>query len=166
MLVTQIKKGTTGKNIWAILLLYQNMAYYHFLQQKYAKEIGNHMRLFHVSESSIKGASKAKEADFVNISSEAEYLIRQIISLICPDIPDVKTKNLRELMLSLSSDNYETSPHKRRLAATVSTYGHLISLDDFAQGRRGDDRLAAKLYDKADEINPNRVIKKLEKKVA
>jgi hypothetical protein len=166
MLVAKIKKGTTGENIESILLLYQNMAYFHFLQQKYAKEIGKHMRLFHVSESSIKGASKAQEADFANISSEAEYLIRQIISLICPDIPDVKTKNLRELILSLSSDNYGISPHKRRLAATVSTYGHLISLDDFAQGRRGDDRLAAKLYDKADEINPNRVIKKLEKKVA
>jgi hypothetical protein len=166
ILVAELKNGTAGKDSWMVPFLYQNMAYYHFLQQKYAKEIGSKMKLFYVSTSSIKGASKAEEADFAKVSAEAEYLIRQIISLICPDIPDVKTKNLRELMLSLSSDNYETSPHKRRLAATVSTYGHLISLDDFAQGRRGDDRLAAKLYDKADEINPNRVIKKLEKKVA
>jgi hypothetical protein len=166
MLVTQLKNGTAGKDSWVVLLLYQNMAYYHFLQQKYAQEIGNNMKLFNISESDIKGASKAEEANFVNISSEAEYLIRQVISLICPDIPGIKTKNIRELILSLSPDNYGASQYKRRLASMVSTYGHLISLDDATKGRRGKDRLAAAIYDKADEINPARVIKKLEKKAA
>jgi hypothetical protein len=166
ILVAELRNGTTGKDSWMVPFLYQNMAYYHFLQQKYAKEIGNNMKLFHVSKSSTEGASKAEEADFANVSAEAEYLIRQSISLICPDIPDVATKNIRDLLLSLSSDNYGASPHKRRLAAIISTYGHLISLDDVAQVRRGKDRLAAKLYDKADEINPARVLKKLEKKVA
>ena len=167
MLESQFKNGITSKDSWVVLLVYQNIAYYHFLQQKDVKEIGyNNMKLFYGTNSKIQGASKAEKVTLKNVSSESEQFIRQVIKLVCPDIPNVETKNIMDLILSLSPANYNKSPYKNRLAAAVSTYGHLISLDDIAQGRRSYERLAAKLYDKADEINPNRVIKKLAKKVA
>jgi hypothetical protein len=161
ILETKFKNGITNADSWIVLLVYQHMAYYHFLQQKYAKEIGHNMELFYTTD-----ASKKEKVDFANTSSEAEQIIRKVIKLVCCDIPDVETKDLRELVLSLSPDNYKKSPFKNRLAATVSTYGHLISLDDISQGRRGKNRLAAKIYDKADEINPKRIIKKLAKKAS
>ena len=163
-LESQFNNGINNKDSWAVLLIYQNIAYYHFLQQKHAKELGDDaMHLFYTK---TKGAGKAEKVNFSNTFAEAEQIIRRVIKIICLDIPDIEIKNLRCIILSLSPANYGMSLNKNRLAATVSTYGHLISLDDISQGRRGKNRLAAKIYDKADEINPKRIIKKLAKKAS
>ena len=161
----KFKDGITEQDSWVVLFVYQSIAYHHFLQLKHVQEVSNNtnnLKLFNVGESKFNEDIKTKKITFANLYAEADYAIRQAIKLVCPDIPNIETNNLQEIILALSPNNYDTLPllHKNQLAAIVSTYGHLTSIDDAAHGRKGKFRLAAKLYAKANEINPNRLIRK------